>query len=146
MIEIIKNRRFIAANVLAGLTLAATSGCFATEEQSLQEKIDASYDSEFVDHPESICYDGIIDHPSAQEDLLDELQQRSWLDVDSLSGAYAAAGNINTILEALHESGDASESSNGNYPIQPGDTYEFCIKDNTVGAGHPTRFTSIDYQ
>lgn len=145
MIDILRNPRFIAANTLAGLTLAATSGC-GVSEQSFQDRIDASYSESFVNDPDTSCYEGIVDHTSIQKDLLDELQQRPWLDVDTLNGAYASAGNINTILEALHESAGAPKTSTGNYAVQPGDVYEFCVKDDTIGAGNPMKFSSIDYQ
>lgn len=145
MFDKLRDKRFIAANTLAGLSLAALSGCGTIGDSSPESRIDRSYSQAFIDKDDTECFPETINHPSAIYDLKDALMTNEKLDIDQLHGAYNAGSNIQTILTAMHEQEGHSTDSTGNYHIQPGDTYEYCVNDDTgeIQPGNPADFSVI---
>lgn len=143
--DILRNPRFIAANTLVGLSFAALQGCGALSEASPQERINSSYNQSFIDQDGTECFSETVNHPSVIRDLQEALKTNEKLDIDQLHGARNSAGKINTILAAIHEMASHPTNTHGNYPVQPGDTYEYCVNEESgeIQPGDPTHFSVI---
>lgn len=141
----LRNPRFIAANTLVGLSFAALQGCGAVNDISPEERIDRSYSHAFINEEGTECFPETVDHSAVQTDLIDALKTNEKFDIDQLHGAFNSAGNINTILSAMHEKDGDPTDQYGHHPVQLGDTYEYCVnkKSGEIQPGDPDNFTTV---